>query len=434
MSKPSLVPPSSLEAEQTVLGSIFLRAKVMDEVADILTPDDFYRTGHGLIFKAMLDNWTAKKPVDMPAVTMTLTERNQLSDVGGPVFLADLSDHVGTAANAPYYARVVRDKAQLRRFLEAMQELTQEVLTPIDDAQAFFDAAETRLMGIVSQPKKGISSLLDVVERERARIESLHGHDGLLGLSSGFIDLDRITGGFQPGDLILLAARPSMGKSALALNFAFAAARLDVASLIYSMEMSEEQWAQRAMAKATRINSNSLRTAKMEPDEWVKLLDVGTLLDIPVSLSDKAGMSPLELRATARRMKASQNIGLVVVDYLQLMNSKGRSREQEVSEISRSLKALAKELSLPVIALCQLNREVEKRGNRRPIISDLRDSGSLEQDADVILFIYREEVYNPETQDKGIAEIHVAKQRMGQTKTIKLLFEPEYSRFLNYAE
>lgn len=429
-----LTPPNDPEAEQSVLGATLLRSSTLDQIVDFLTSDDFYYTGHGQIFQAILDLWNQGKPVDITTVKTLLKERGELEKVGGFVFLADLYEQVGTAANAPFYAKIVKDKARLRTFLDVLQQITKECFESIEDVDAFLDQAEGRLFQIIEKRPTETRSMAEIVPGEKARIEALHDlKDGLLGPPTGFIDLNKVTGGWQPGDLILLAARPSMGKTALATNLALGAG-CPVA--FFSLEMSCEQLVQRFMANLGKINATRLRTGKMEPEEWVRFMDLEErLIRKPIFINDSARLTPLELRAQARRLTAKHRIGLVIVDYLQLMSCPGaKSREQEVSQISRSLKALAKELHVPVIALSQLNREVEKRSDRRPIMSDLRDSGSLEQDADLILFIYRDEIYREDSPDIGTAEINVAKHRMGPTRKFKLAFQPEFSRFVNYQE
>jgi replicative DNA helicase len=431
-----LTPPANLEAEQSVLGAILLRAEALDQVADLLTPEDFYRSGHGQIFQAMLDLWSRGEPVDLVTATALLKERGQLEGVGGPVFLAALSEHVGTAANAAYYARLVHEKAVLRRLLACSQNIAQACLAPVEDVEQFLDRAESEVFKVAeSRIRFGFQPLGALVVKEVETLEAIwHREQGrITGVPSGFTDLDKLTAGFQQGDLIIIAARPSMGKTALALNIAFNAAYdAQVPVGFFSLEMSKEQLVRRLISSVGLIDASNLRRAWLLPDEWQKLQEAaGFLVDCPFYIDDTAAASILEVRSKARRLKAEGKLGMVIVDYLQLMRgmSNPNSREQEISEISRSLKALAKELSVPVIALSQLSRKVEDRKPKIPELSDLRESGAIEQDADVILFIYRDEVYNENSPEKGQARILLKKQRNGPTGEFRLAFRGLYTRF-----
>ena len=432
-------PPANLEAEQSVLGAILVRPEVLDEVSDLLVADDFYKEAHGRIYKAMLDLYGKNDPVDLVTVCALLKERSQLEGVGGAVFLAGLSEEVGFAVNAPYYAKLVRQKAMLRRLLDATQEIAGACLAPVDDADVFIDQAESKIFQIKeSREIQAAYSLDDLVPEEVSRIEKIFERKReILGISSGFVDLDRLTSGWQNGDLIILAARPSHGKTALSLNMAYHAARHSQApTAFFSMEQPKEQLVQRLLASVGQINASRLRAARMESQEWERFYQVDDKLrGVPIHIIDKPALTSLEIRSQARRLKSKQGIGLVVVDYLQLARDpKAKSREQEVGGISRSLKALAKELNLPVIALCQLNREVEKRPNRRPVLSDLRESGSIELDADLVLFIYRDELYREDSKDKGIAEVRLAKHRNGPTGLVNLAYRKEFMLFQNYVQ
>ena len=432
-------PPANLEAEQSVLGAILVRPEVLDEVSDLLVADDFYKEAHGRIYKTMLDLYGKNDPVDLVTVCALLKERSQLEGVGGAVFLAGLSEEVGFAVNAPYYAKLVRQKAMLRRLLDATQEIAGACLAPVDDADVFIDQAESKIFQIKeSREIQAAYSLDDLVPEEVSRIEKIFERKReILGISSGFVDLDRLTSGWQNGDLIILAARPSHGKTALSLNMAYHAARhSQVPTAFFSMEQPKEQLVQRLLASVGQINASRLRAARMESQEWERFYQVDDKLrGVPIHIIDKPALTSLEIRSQARRLKSKQGIGLVVVDYLQLARDpKAKSREQEVGGISRSLKALAKELNLPVIALCQLNREVEKRPNRRPVLADLRESGSIEQDADLVLFIYRDELYREDSKDKGIAEVRLAKHRNGPTGLVNLAYRKEFMLFQNYAQ
>jgi replicative DNA helicase len=351
------------------------------------------------------------------------------------VYLAGLSEAVGFATNYTAYSRTIKNKAILRRLLDATQEIAGGCLGQVDDVAEFTNLAAEKIFGVVDERGSEAFALADLVPGEVQKVEALWGSQGdrVLGVPSGFTDLDRLTAGFQKSDLIILAARPGVGKTALALNISFNA-KIPVA--FFSLEMSKEQLVRRYFASEGRISTSRLRTGNMAGEEWARLQEAGgRLLDSSIFISDKPRSTSLEIRAQARRLKARNGIGLVVVDYLQLMrDSKAKSREQEIARISGDLKAMAKELDVPVVALAQLNRDVEKRPNKRPVLSDLRESGALEQDADVVVFIYRDEVYRKDSPDKGVAEIRIAKQRNGPTGLIRLAYLGEYTRFENYQE
>ncbi|MEW6657798.1 MAG: replicative DNA helicase [Thermodesulfobacteriota bacterium] len=430
-------PPANPEAEQSVLGAILLRPQVMDLVADTLAPQDFYRQAHRQIYQVMIDLYNRHEPVDLVSVNNLLKERGQLEEVGGPLFLSGLSEHVGIAANADHYARLVHDKAVLRRLLAASQEIAGACLSPQEDVAEFLDWAEHLVFEVAeAKIRQGFQPIEGLVNKEIATLEAIWGRkdDAITGVPSGFVDLDNYTAGFQPSDLIILAARPSMGKTALALNIAFNAAykpRVPVA--LFSLEMSREQLVRRLLSSIGEVDASQIRRAAfLTHQEWAHLQEAaGYLIDCPIFIDDTPAATVLEIRAKCRRLKAEGKLGLVIIDYLQLMRGRGDapSREQEISEISRSLKALAKELQVPVLALSQLNRRVEERPNKRPQLADLRESGAIEQDADVILFIYRDEVYREDSPDKGIAEVIVGKQRNGPTGKVKLSFRDKYTRF-----
>jgi replicative DNA helicase len=434
---PGLTPPANLEAEQSVLGAILLRSQALDQVADLLTPADFYRSGHGQIFQAMLDLWSRGEPVDLVTVTALLKERARLEEVGGPVFLAALSEHVGTAANAVYYARLVHEKAVMRRLLECSQNIAQACLAPVEDVEEFLDKAENEIFKVAeSKIRFGFQPLDSLVEKEVGLLEAIWHREQsrITGVPSGFPDLDQLTAGFQQGDLIIIAARPSMGKTALALNIAFNAAyHAQVPVGFFSLEMSKEQMVRRLLSSAGEIDASHLRRAYFpEEDEWKRLQEAASyLLECPIYIDDSPAATVLEVRSKARRLRAEDKLGLLIVDYLQLMRgrSDAPSREQEISDISRSLKALAKELSVPVIALSQLSRKVEDRPKKEPQLADLRESGAIEQDADVILFIYRDEVYREDSPEKGQARLFLKKQRNGPTGDFRLAFRGLYTRF-----
>jgi replicative DNA helicase len=432
-------PPANPEAEQSVLGAILVRPQIMDRVADLITPEDFYREAHGRIFKAMLDLYGKGEPVDLVTVTALLKERGHLEGVGGPVFLAGLSEQVGFAVNADYYANLVRDKAVLRRLLDCTQEIASACLSPMEDVAEFLDAAERKVFQVAeAKVRPGFAPLSALVDNEIATLEAIWGRkDGALtGVTSGFIDLDNYTAGFQASDLIILAARPSMGKTALALNIAFNAAyksQPPVPVAFFSLEMSKEQLVRRLLSSVGQVDASQIRRAAfLTGQEWTRLQEAaGVLLDCPIFIDDTPAATVLDIRAKSRRLKADGKLGLIVIDYLQLMQGRAdaASREQQISEISRSLKALAKELAVPVMALSQLSREPEKRERKRPQLSDLRESGAIEQDADVVMFIYRDEVYRKDSPDQGVAEVIIGKQRNGPIGTVKLSFRDRFTRF-----
>ena len=431
-------PPASPEAEQSVLGAILLRPPGMDLVADTLSPQDFYREAHRRIYQVMLDLFNRHEPVDLVSVNNLLKERGQLEEVGGPLFLTGLSEHVGIAANADYYARLVHDKAVLRRLLSCSQEIAGACLSPVEDVGEFLDWAEHQVFSVAeAKIRQGFLPIEGLVNQEIATLEAIWGRkdDAITGVRSGFKDLDNYTAGFQPSDLIIIAARPSMGKTALALNVAFNAAydKPQTPVAFFSLEMSKEQLVRRFLSSEGTVDASQIRRAAfLTHQEWANLQEAaGKLLDCQIYIDDTPAATVLEIRAKCRRLKAEGKLGLVIIDYLQLMRGRGNapSREQEISEISRSLKALAKELHVPVVALSQLNRRVEERPNKRPQLADLRESGAIEQDADVILFIYRDEVYREDSPDKGTAEVIVGKQRNGPTGKVRLSFRDKYTRF-----
>lgn len=431
-------PPADPAAEQSVLGAILVRPEVMDEVVEVLKPGDFHREAHSKIFTAMLGLYNNQDPVDLVTVTQRLREAGWLDDCGGPVFLAELSEQVGFSTNAPFYAGIVKKKAALRRLLDISQKIATGCLGKVDDVDEFLSAAENEILKI-REEDVGIEThrLETLVTPEIEKLERIHeGKSSLLGVPSGYIFLDQLTGGWQNSDLIILAARPSMGKTALGMEFAYhAAAKAGVPTVFFSLEQPKEQLVQRVLSARTQINASKLREAKLTGVEWSTLYAMQEgMQGIPLDIVDKSAMTPLEIRSQARRLKRRNNLGLIIVDYLQLCRlTKSRSREQEVGEVSRSMKALAKELNVPVIALAQLSRECERRPNKRPMLSDLRESGSIEQDADMVLFIYRDEVYRQDSPDAGLAEIKLAKHRNGPTGMFKLTYLAEYMSFKNYA-
>ncbi|MEI7842626.1 MAG: replicative DNA helicase [Gallionellaceae bacterium] len=444
------LPPHSVEAEQSVLGGILLDTSAWDKIADLITERDFYRNEHRLIYRHIARLTEHAKPVDAITVAESLESNSELEKAGGLSYIGSLAQNVPTAANIRRYAEIVRERSIMRKLVEVGSDIATSAYNPAGrSAGQLLDEAESRVLEINEEGERGnkgfvgISPLLtQVVER----IETLYGRDNdsdVTGVATGFTDLDRMTSGLQPGDLIVVAGRPSMGKTAFSINIAENIA-LDSNKpvAVFSMEMGGAQLAMRMIGSVGRLNQHTLRTGKLEDDDWSRMTHaLGRLNDAPIFIDETAALNSLELRSRARRLhRQNGGLGLIVIDYLQLMSSPtsgkgggGENRATEISEISRSLKALAKELQVPVIALSQLNRSLEQRPNKRPIMSDLRESGAIEQDADLILFIYRDEVYNPDSQDKGKAEIIIGKQRNGPIGAIALAFRGEYTRFENLA-
>jgi len=409
----------------------------MHRVMELIRAEDFYREAHRRIFAAMVDLYQRGEPIDLVTLTETLKVKEMLDEVGGPAYLAALLDSVPTALNVDHYARIVRSKSVLRRLIHTATriasqayEASEEELGNLLDRteQAIFEIAEDRI-------RPSYFPLREVIKEAFKAIEGLYERRELItGVPTGFVDLDRLTCGLQPSELAIVAGRPGMGKTAFCLNVALhAALEAKVPVAIFSLEMSREQLAVRLLCCLARVDSHRLRSGALNRQEWERLTQAaGVLFDVPIYIDDTPALSVLELRAKARRLKAEHNIGLVMVDYLQLMRcSDADTREQEISEISHSLKALAKELNIPVLAVSQLNRRVEDRQNKRPQLADLRESGSIEQDADLIAFLYRDELYNrsPDNPQRGIAEVIVGKQRNGPLGEVKLAFLDKYTRF-----
>jgi replicative DNA helicase len=435
------VPPHSVEAEQAVLGGLMLDNSTWDTVADRLKAEDFYRRDHQLIFAAIAELAGRSEPSDAVTLAEFLERRSQGSETGGLVYLATLARDTPSAANIRAYADIVRERAQLRGLIRVGGEIAGSVFEndgrPVNE---LVDEAERRVFEIaeVSRKGSGFVALRDDLGSLVDRLDMLHSSAGkLTGISTGFDKLDEMTGGLQAGDLIVVAGRPSMGKTTFAINIAENAAfGMKVKVAIFSMEMSREQLAFRMISSLGRVDQSRLRRGPYQDDDWKRITSaLGQMRDAPIFIDDGAALSPTEVRARARRLKREHGLGLIVIDYLQLMQVTGNTenRATEISEISRSLKALAKELSVPVIALSQLNRSVEQRPDKRPVMSDLRESGAIEQDADLIMMIYRDEVYNPDSTKKGTADIIIAKQRNGPVGDFLLTFLGKYTKFENYA-
>ncbi|SRR5438876_1081879 len=433
------VPPQSLEAEEAVLGGILLDNTALDRITELVHVDDFYRESHRTVFRAMLDLSARNEPSDLITLAEVLKGHGELAAVGGSAYLAELAERVPTAAHVVQYAKIVRDKSILRALIGAATEIAMHGYDGRQDVGEMLDRAEQLIFGISDRKvKPEFVRISDLLVESLKTIERLYEQkQAVTGVPSGFHDLDNLTAGFQPSDLVIVAGRPSMGKTALCLNIAeHAALRADVGVAIFSLEMSKEQLALRMLCSESRVDLKRVRTGHLSDREFPKLaMAAGRLGDAPIFIDDTPALSILELRAKARRLKRdpATKLGLIIVDYLQLMRStEGKdNREQEISEISRSLKALAKELNVPVIALSQLNRQVESRNPPKPRLADLRESGAIEQDADVIAFIYREEVYVEDSDKKGVAEIIVAKQRNGPVDSVELTFLAEFTRFEN---
>ena len=435
------VPPNSIEAEQSLIGGLMLDALAWDKVADVITAEDFYRKDHRLIYSAVASLVESGSPCDVVTVSEYLDSRAELENAGGLEYLATLANETAGAANARAYAKILRERATLRALISAGNEIAGSAFTNdgrtaaeiLDDAEKMvFEIADKGTRG-----KKGFKSLKDILPEAVDRIDTLHQSDGdITGISSGYNEFDKLTAGLQPGDLVIVAGRPSMGKTTLAVNIAEnAAIGSKVPTAIFSMEMPAQQLAFRMISSLGRVDQTHLRTGNFPDEDWSRINTAVQLMsEAPIYIDDTPSLSPGEIRARARRLQREHGLGLIVVDYLQLMQVPGNkeNRATEISEISRGLKALAKELSCPVIALSQLNRSVEQRTDKRPVMSDLRESGAIEQDADLILFIYREEVYNKDTPRKGIADIAIAKQRNGPIGDFPLTFVGRYTKFENW--
>jgi len=429
------LPPQNLEAEQSVLGSMLIEKEAILKACEILSADDFYREAHRIIFDAIVDVFERGEAVDLITVSERLRQLGKIEAVGDIPALAALANMVPTAANVEYYARIVEEKAVLRRLISAGTEIVRMGYEAQQEPEELLDQAEQMVFRISRRrSSQGYHSIKDVLVEAFEHIESIYTNkEGITGIPTGFKEIDMLTSGLQKSDLIVIAARPSMGKTMLCLNIARNAAVLrGVPVVIFSLEMSKEQMAQRLLCMEAGVDSQRLRTGYLQEGDWGRLSRAfGQLSEAPIFIDDTPNLSVMEMRAKSRRIKAEHDLGLVVIDYLQLMQMKGRveSRQQEISEISRSLKALARELKVPIIAASQLSRAVESRVDKRPLLSDLRESGAIEQDADVVAFIYRDEYYNRESEKRNIAEIIIAKQRNGPTGTVELAFLKESGRF-----
>jgi replicative DNA helicase len=442
--EPSLhfVPPQNLEAEESILSAVLIDNSTLLDILEILTPEDFYRSAHQKIFAAISDLFSKNEPVDLITLSNLLKEKGHLEEVGGATYLARLVDTAPLAVNAQHYAKIVHNKASLRRLIQNANKIAKRCYEDQGDVDDVIDFAEQSIFEISGDKnKQSFYALSSLIHANIDALEERQGNKALVtGVPTGYSRLDNLTSGFQNSDLIILAARPSMGKTALALNIARNVAVDDnIPVAIFSIEMSREQLSMRLLCAEARIDSAKLRSGFFSREDWINVTNAADILsEAPIYIDDSPDISAMAIRTKARRLKLDKGVGLIVIDYLQLMKttSSAERRDLEISEISRSLKALAKELNVPVLALSQLNRKLEERHDKRPQLSDLRESGALEQDADVVAFIYRDEVYNREENNpnKGIAEILLKKQRNGPTGDIKLTFLSAYTRFENLAE
>ena len=443
------VPPQNIEAEQAVLGAMLIDKEAIAKASEILTSSDFYREAHRVIFNAMLELYNKNEAVDMVTVTEILKRDNKLEDIGGLAYITSLANVVLTAANVKYHADIVAEKSVLRQLVRVSTEIAAMGYEANEDVGTLLDTAESRILEISNRKKKAdFTPINDVLMESVQNIEKLiNNRGGLTGLPSGFADLDKLTSGLHPSDFIILAARPSMGKTALALNIVQNVALRAHKRIggeprsvaFFSLEMSKEQLVNRMLCAEAGIDSQRLRVGEMGDKDWDALWGACDLMSkAKIYIDDTAGITVMDMRSRARRLKAEHGLDLIVVDYLQLMQGSGKrntsgDRQQEVSEISRSLKALARELDVPVLALSQLSRSVEARQVKRPMLSDLRESGSLEQDADIVAFLYREDYYNPETENKH-TELIIAKHRNGPVDTVNLFFHKQFTKFVGFSK
>ncbi len=436
MALPERVPPQNIEAEQSVLGAMLIKKEAITQAQELLRPDDFYREAPRIVFETMLELAGDNEAVDLVTLTEALRKKEMLEKVGGISFITALANYVPTAANIVYHAQIVKEKSELRHLIDAATEIASAAYEATDDVKDIMDDAEKKILAVAANQTGGaFEPIRRLVIDTIGRIETLYENQGgLTGISTGFRDLDRDTSGLQKSDLILVAARPSMGKTAFTLNIATYAALHGHTVAFFSLEMSKEQLVQRMLCSEGGIDSQRLRTGQLEDGDWDKLIATADRISkASIFIDDTAGINIMDLRSKARRLKAEHGLDLIVIDYLQLMQGRTKSnndnRQQEISEISRSLKALARELDVPVVALSQLSRSVESRTVKKPMLSDLRESGSLEQDADIVMFLYREDYYDQETERKNITEVIIAKHRNGPIGTIELFFQKEFTKF-----
>ena len=430
--------PHSPEAEQSVIGSMIMSRDAIVEASEIITGADFYQQQYGIVFEAMIELHDEGKAVDLITLQERLKEKDLPPEISSMEFVRDLLSAVPTSANVKYYAEIVAEKSMLRKLIKTTEEITNACYLGKEKTQDILEVTEKKIFDLVqNRGSEEFVPIRQVVLNAIEKIEKASRSQGsVTGIPTGFIDLDYKMSGFQPSDLILVAARPSMGKTAFVLNIAqYMAFHNDVTAAIFSLEMSKEQLVNRLLALESKVDSQNIRTGNLEDEEWAKLIEGANIIGKSnLIIDDKPGISISELRSKCRKYKMEHNLGVIFIDYLQLMTGSGRSesRQQEISDISRSLKGLARELNVPVIALSQLSRAVEQRPEHRPMLSDLRESGAIEQDADVVMFIYRDDYYNKDTELKNVAEIIIAKQRNGSIGTVNLTWLPNYTKFANY--
>ena len=432
------IPPHDIEAEQAILGSMLTDKDAVIAAIEVLKPESFYREDNKLIFSAITNLYSRNEPIDLITVKAELVELGALERVGGLEYLVELPERVPTTANVERYVKIVDEKAMLRNLITSANDLIALGYDESENVDNIMDMAEKKIFDLAAKKNtKGYTVMKDILVESFAELERLYNQKGIVtGVSTGFLDLDRKTAGLHNSDLIIVAARPAMGKSAFAINIATnAAVQSNVPVVIFNLEMSKEQIGNRILCSEALVDSNKIRTGQIEDDDWMKLAQtLGNISDAPIYIDDTPGISIMEIRAKCRKLKLEKDIGLIVIDYLQLITASGKknaSREQEISEISRSLKILAKELNVPVIALSQLSRGAEKRDDKRPMLSDLRESGAIEQDADIVMFLYRDDYYNEDSEKKNVAEVILAKHRGGSTGTVELAWLPSYTKFAN---
>ena len=431
------ISPHSIEAEQSVIGSMIMDKDAIVTASEILIAEDFYQNQYGVLFNAMVELFNEGKPVDLVTLQNRLKEKELPPELSSLEFIRDLVTAVPTSANAKHYANIVREKAILRKLIRVTEGITNDCYLNKEPVEVILEDTEKKIFDIVQNRSGGDFVSIDkIVLQSLESIEAASKSKGsVTGVATGFYDLDYRTAGLQPSDLILVAARPSMGKTAFVLNIAeYVAVKSQVCTAIFSLEMSKDQLVKRMLAMNSRVDSQSIRSGELKDEDWGKLVEsVKIIGNSKLIIDDTPGISIAELRSKCRKFKLEHNLGLVIIDYLQLMtgNRKSESRQQEVSEISRSLKALAREINAPIIALSQLSRAVEQRPDKRPMLSDLRESGAIEQDADVVMFIYRDDYYNHDTEEPGVAEIIIGKQRNGPTGTVKLGWQANFTKFVN---
>lgn len=431
------IPPHDVEAEQAILGCMLTDRDSVLSAMEVLKVDDFYREDNKAIYDAMLSLYSRAEPIDIITVKSELVQNGKFDQVGGLEYLAMLPEKVPTTTNVEKYINIVEEKSTLRNLIKTANDIIAAGYDQTEEVENIVNIAEKKIFDILQDKNsKGSTSIKEILVGTFAELEKLYNQKGIVtGVETGFAGLDAITAGLHGSDLIILAARPAMGKSALAINIATHAALNNVPVVIFNLEMSKEQVVNRILCSEAMVDSNKIRTGKIDDNEWIKLANTsGRLADAPIYVDDTPGISIMEIRARCRKLKLEKNIGMVVIDYLQLVQGsakKNSSREQEISEISRSLKILAKELDVPVIALSQLSRGAEKRDDKRPMLADLRESGAIEQDADIVMFLYRDDYYNQDSEKKNIAELILAKHRAGSTGTVELLWMGNYTKFAN---